>query len=113
VRKNSRSRRIVVGLHGGDDHRSRHTDRHTHVDLAPQPQERLTLAPRSSSDSATGIDLGAHVRARVLHYVPSADARELRVSILSGSHAGLTGWVYAHTATIDDLPITLFRNSRV
>ena len=63
------------------------------VDLAPQPQEHLTLAAKSSSDSTTGVDLGAHVRARVLRYVPSTDARELRVSILSGSHAGATGWV--------------------
>ena len=81
----------------------------TIVDLAPQPQERLTLAAKPSSGSTTGTDLGAHVRARVLRHVPSADARELRVSILSGSPAGATGWVYAHTATVAGFPITAFR----
>ena len=77
--------------------------------LTPQPNEHLTLASKPISGPDDGTDLGARARARVLGFVPSADARELHVMIVSGSHAGASGWVYAHTATIDGLSVTEFR----
>jgi hypothetical protein len=80
----------------------------TLVDLAPQPIERLTLAPKPAWKSGEGTDLGARVRARVIRYVPSTDERELFVSIINGPHVGATGWVYAHTATLGGLSVTEF-----
>lgn len=77
--------------------------------LTPQPNERLTLASKQISGPDNGIDLGARARARVLHFVPAADVRELFVMIVSGSHPGASGWVYEHTATIDGLSVTEFR----
>ena len=77
--------------------------------LTPQPNEHLTLASKPISGPDNGTDLGARARARVLRYVPSADARELFVRIVGGSHDGVAGWVYAHTATIDGRTVTEFR----
>ena len=62
-------------------------------------------------DQDGGVDLGSSARARVLRFDPRAfDARDVEVTILSGTHAGAKGWIYARQALLaDGLPASAFR----
>jgi hypothetical protein len=84
----------------------------TLVHLKAEGSNTIRLASAQNAELDEGPDLGGKATMKVLRYDPSTGERDLHVTVLGGSLAGRSGWVFSSEAHGDDgEPVDMFASS--
>ncbi len=67
----------------------------TVLTLKPVDSQRATLANQRAVNPDGGTDLEKSATVKVVAFDPTYEDRDLLVTVLSGTHAGMRGWTYA------------------